>query len=114
MAKHLDEIKNEFERAVFLASYGSRRQRFMRLQAMALLLLGHFLRGALIGLPIYLAALLLLIAPLDEQRYWYFAILLPGVIGWSWVLIRGAWSDYCQRVRHRLLEPGFLRRLFFD
>ena len=112
MQNHLDRIKNEFEREVFLAAYRSGEQRRRRAQAFGFLLAVHFLRGALIGFPIYLATLALALAPEAAAYRWYLLALLPGVAGWTWVLISGARSDYRRRVHHHLLWPGFARELW--
>jgi hypothetical protein len=101
----LDRIKNEFEREIFLAVYRSREQRLRRARAFGLLFARHFLRGALIGLPIYLLTVALVLTG-DGYR-WLLLMLLPGVVGWIAVLIRGALHDYRQQVRHRLMQPGF-------
>jgi hypothetical protein len=110
----LDRIKSEFEREIFLAVYRSREQRMRRAGALGLLFVRHFLRGALIGFPIYLVTLALALAPAQTGYRWLLLILLPGVLGWTWVLIRGAWSDYRRHAHHCLLEPGFARRLWQD
>jgi len=104
MGKHLDEIKNDFERGVFLAIYRSRKQRLRRACAATLLFSLHFMRGALIASPIYLVILALAYSPLAEQHPWYLALLLPGTLGWGWVLIRGARSDYRRLIEWRLME----------
>ncbi len=104
MGKHLDEIKNEFERGVFLAVYRSRKQRLRRAGAAALLIAIHFMRGALIASPLYLVILALAYSPLAEQHSWYLALILPGALGWGWVLVNGARSDYRRLIEGRLLE----------
>jgi hypothetical protein len=104
MGKHLDEIKTEFERGVFLAVYRSRNQRLKRAGAATIILSLHFIRGALIASPLYLVILALAYSPLAEQHPWYLALLLPGAIGWGWVLIKGARSDYRRLIKGRLLE----------
>jgi len=108
----LDRIRSELEREIFLAVYRSRQQRLRRVQAFCLLFAQHFLRSALIGFPIYLVTLALALAPAERGYRWLLLVLLPGVLGWTWVLIRGAWSDYRRRVRHHLLQPGFARSIW--
>lgn len=112
MQTQLDRIKSEFERGIFLAVYRSREQRLRRALAFGLLFTRHFLRGALIGLPIYLITLALALAPPETGYRWLLLVLLPGVLGWTWVLIRGTWSDYCLRVRHHHLQPDFARKIW--
>lgn len=114
MGKRLDEIKQEFEREVFLAVYRSRVQRLRRLHAAGMILALHLLRGALIGLPIYLVALALMFSPRVAGRAWYLLILLPGLAGWLWVLVRGARADYLRAVDRRLLERPFSYRMLSD
>lgn len=114
LSKHLDEIKGELEREVFLAAYRSRRQCLRRARAAAMILGVHLLRGALIGLPIYLAILALLLSPLADRHPWYLAILLPGIAGWLWVLLKGARADYRRLVDRRLLDVPFAYALLSD
>lgn len=114
VGKRLDEIKQEFEREVFLVVYRSRAQRLRRLRAAGMILALHLLRGALIGLPIYLVALALMFSPRVEGRAWYLLILLPGLAGWLWVLARGARADYSRAVDQRLLERPFSYRMLSD
>jgi hypothetical protein len=104
MGKHLDEIKTEFERGVFLAVYRSRKQRLRRATATTLIFALHFMRGALIASPLYLVILALAYSPLAEQHPWYLAFILPGALGWGWVLVKGARSDYRRLIEGRLLE----------
>ncbi len=56
-SKHLSEIKNEFERGVFLVVYNSRKQRYSRIVASVVLVMKHVLRGLLFSWPLYLLAL---------------------------------------------------------
>lgn len=104
MQTQLDRIKSEFERQVFLAAYRSREQRLRRVRAFGRLFILHFLRGALIGLPIYLLTVVLLLAPATSGYRWMLLFLMPGVFGWSWVMLRGAIRDYRHRIRYRLLQ----------
>jgi hypothetical protein len=82
MQRRLDEIDNEFERAVFMAVYRSRRQRMLRMSAVLLITAKHGLRGLLYVWPLVLLVF----------------ISLPGY--WNWlrlgllVLAVGAWFRY--------------------
>ena len=53
-SKHLSEIKNEFERGVFIAVYCSRKQKVNRMSAVLMLIIKHVLRGVLFSWPLYM------------------------------------------------------------
>ncbi|MCB1735309.1 MAG: hypothetical protein H6981_08310 [Gammaproteobacteria bacterium] len=99
---------DELRRHVFLANYRSREQRTLRGLAMAVLVLKHGLRGSLLFLPLYLIAAALAFQP---GALPYVLLLVPGLLWWAWVQIRGALRDYDQRVRHRLLKRKDLRTM---
>ena len=99
-SKRLSDIRNEFERGVFLSIYNTRTQRMHRYIAQAILGLKHGLRGTLFSWPLYLLPLILL-------------LLVPGVYV-SWViLVRGVREDYANHVEGLILWPGYPGRLLF-
>ena len=55
--KCLADIRNDFERGVFLAIYNSRQQRLHRVLARVILGCKHGLRGLLFSWPLYLLPL---------------------------------------------------------
>ena len=92
-------------RAVFEASYRSRRQRGLRAAAFGVLLLRHGLRGALLALPLFLAAAAALAT--GHALAW---LLVPALGIWLLIGLRGARADYRRRVSGRLLDRrGALR-----
>jgi len=110
--KRLSDIRNDFERGVFLALYHSRRQRLHRAVARLLLGIKHGLRGILFSWPLYL---LPLAAWLLQARYLPLLLLLslPGVYV-SWVILRrGVHEDYARLVDGCLLRSGYSGRLLF-
>ena len=110
--KRLPDIRNEFERGVFLALYNSRRQRVHRVIARIILGLKHGLRGILFSWPLYL---LPLAAWLLQARYLSLIILLllPGIYISGVILIRGVGEDYANHVEGQILRPGYPGRLLF-
>ena len=110
--KRLSDIRNEFERGIFLSVYNSRAQRVRRHMARAILAIKHGLRGTLFSWPLYLLPL----------AAWSFKVnylplilllLLPGVyISWV-ILVRGVREDYTNYVEGYILRPGFPGRLLF-
>lgn len=111
-SKRLSDIRNEFERGVFLSVYNSRAQRVRRQIARVILAVKHGLRGILFSWPLYLLPL----------AAWSFKVnylplilllLLPGVyISWV-ILVRGVREDYANYVEGYILRPGFPGRLLF-
>ena len=111
-SKRLSDIRNEFERGVFLSVYNSRAQRMRRFIAGAILGLKHGLRGTLFSWPLYLLPL----------AAWSFKpahlplillLLIPGVyISWG-ILVRGVREDYANYVEGFILRPGFPGHLLF-
>ena len=111
-SKRLSDIRNEFERGVFLSVYNSRAQRVRRYIARAILVVKHGLRGTLFSWPLYL---LPLAAWSLKASYLplILLLLLPGVyISWI-ILVRGVREDYANYVEGFILRPGFPRRLLF-
>jgi len=106
--KRFDEIENDLERAVFLASYNSRRQRSLRFSATSLIAAKHGLRGLLYVWPL---AILLFV---DFPGIWNGLRLLLlglGVAAWFRFIRRSVCDDYTRFVAGVLFEPGELRRI---
>jgi len=111
-SKRLSDIRNDFERGVFLSVYNSRTQRLRRYIALLILGLKHGLRGTLFSWPLYL---LPLAAWSLKASYLPLILLLlvPGVYV-SWViLVRGVREDYANHVEGLILRPGYRGRLLF-
>lgn len=110
--RHLADIRNDFERGVFMALYTSRRQRLHRGIARLLLGLKHGLRGILFSWPLYL---LPLAAWMLQARYLPLIVLLllPGVVLSFTILRRGVHEDYARLVDGTILRPGYAARLLF-
>jgi hypothetical protein len=111
-SKRLADIRNEFERAVFLSLYRSRRQAVKRGIARLLLCIKHGLRGMLFSWPLYL---LPLAAWLLQARYLplILLLLLPGLAISGLILLRGVREDYDRLVEGCILQPGYPARLLF-
>jgi hypothetical protein len=110
--KRLSDIRNDFERGVFLSVYNSRTQRMRRHIARIILGLKHGLRGTLFSWPLYLLPL----------AAWYFRptflplillLLIPGVYISGLILLRGVREDYANHVEGFILRPGYSGRLLF-
>jgi len=110
--KRIADVRNDFERGVFLALYNSRRQRLHRAAARVILGLKHGLRGLLFSWPLYL---LPLAAWLSQARYLplILLLLLPGVCISGTILRRGVREDYARLVDGCLLRSGYPGRLLF-
>lgn len=114
MQRRLADIEDEFRRAVFLAVYRSRQQRLRRLIAMLILVIKHFLRGLLILWPVYVVMLAGLVIPHWRQYLWYFLTLMPGLILWLMIYLRGARLEYKNHVNGYILKNGFIKQLFLQ
>jgi hypothetical protein len=112
LPRRLADIRNEFERGVFLAVYNSPRQRLYRLLARIILGCKHGLRGLLFSWPLYL---LPLAAWLLQARYLplLLVLLLPGIYISGTILLRGVREDYGRLVKGAILRPGYPGRLLF-
>ena len=111
-SKRLSDIRNDFERGVFMSIYNSRAQRVRRLIARIILVIKHGLRGTLFSWPLYL---LPLAAWSLKASYLplILLLLLPGVcISWV-ILVRGVREDYANHVEGLILRPGYPGRLLF-
>jgi len=111
-SKRLSEIKNDFERGVFLAVYNSRQQRYNRIIASTVLVMKHVVRGLLFSWPLYLLALAAYSIP-DGSVWVVFFLLLPAVyISWG-ILSKGIREDYEHIVYGYLLRSGYIGRIIF-
>jgi len=110
--RRLADIRDEFERGVFIALYHSRRQRLRRVIARLILGIKHGLRGILFSWPLYL---LPLAAWVLQARYLplILLLLLPGVYISGLILRRGVREDYARLVDGCLLRGGYTGRLLF-
>jgi hypothetical protein len=106
--RRLNEIENDLERAVFLASYNSRHQRSLRFSAILLIAAKHGLRGLLYVWP------LVILLFVDFPGVWNGVRLLLlglGVAAWFRFIHRSVRDDYVRFVAGVLFEPGELRRI---
>ena len=106
--RRLSEIDNDLERAVFLASYNSGRQRSLRFSAFVLIAAKHGLRGLLYVWP------LVLLLFVDFSGLWNgLRILLFGlaVAAWFRFIHKSVRDDYARFVAGVLLEPGELKHI---
>lgn len=111
-AKRLGEIRNDLERAVFLAVYNSREQRLRRYAALAALTAQHALRGLLFSWPLYLMAVGALYVP-RWQAVVLLALAVPGLGLSFYILARAVGEDYRKKVDGLILNPGYLRTVTF-
>ena len=111
-SKRLSDIKNDFERGVFLVLYNSPKQRYHRSVAAIILVLKHVLRGLLFSWPLYLLALAAYSIP-DGSVWLVLFMLLPAMyVSWT-ILNRGIREDYSNLVDGYLLRSGYLGRMMF-
>ena len=111
-SKRLCEIKNDFERGVFIALYNSRKQKQHRIVAGIMLGIKHVLRGLLFSWPLYLLTIMAYLIP-GLSVLVAIMFLLPAIYV-SWVILsRGIKDDYNELVEGHLLRSGYLRRMFF-
>jgi hypothetical protein len=110
--KRLTDIRDDFERGVFLALYNSPRQRLHRALARVILGIKHSLRGILFSWPLYL---LPVSAWLLQARYLplILLLLLPGIYISAAILVRGVREDYNRLVDGYILRRGYAGRLVF-
>ncbi len=111
-SKRLADIKNEFERGVFLVLYTSPKQKLHRLVAAAALVIKHALRGILFSWPLYLLTLAAYQVP-GSSRLLFILLLMPAIYV-SWVILsRGVKEDYENLVDGYILRSGYLGRMIF-
>lgn len=106
--RRLQDIHNDFERAVFLANYNAPRQRLLRLAAVALIVAKHGLRGLLYVWP--LTVLLFVDLP-DTWRWLQVLLVLLAVGAWFRFIYGSVRDDYARFVRGCLLEPARLKQI---
>lgn len=111
-SRRLSDIRNDFERGVFLAVYNSRKQQNYRMAAGLVLSLKHALRGILFSWPLYLLALAAYAVP--GSFVLVFILLLMPAVTVSWVILsRGVKEDYEKLIDGYILRSGFLGRMLF-
>lgn len=111
-SKRLGDIKNEFERGVFLVLYDSPRQKLHRTIATGALVIKHAMRGILFSWPLYMLTLAAYAVPGASK--WLFVLLLLPAVYLSWVILsRGVKEDYDALVEGYILKPGYLGRMLF-
>ena len=111
-SRKLSEIKNDFERGVFLSVYNSPKQRYHRFVAAFALAIKHVLRGLLFSWPLYLLAFAAWSVP--GASAWFVLILLLPAMYVSWTILnRGIKEDYKNIINGYLLKTGYLGRMLF-
>lgn len=73
----------------------------------------HMVRGLMVLWPIYLLFVVLMVLPTGEHQGLYYLALLPGLLMWVYVFIRGARRDYARVVNGKLLNKGYAAVLLF-
>ena len=111
-SKRVADIRNDFERGVFLSVYNSRAQRLRRSIAFVILGLKHGLRGTLFSWPLYLLPLAAWSFKLNYLPL-ILLLLLPGIYISAGILVRGVREDYANYVEGFILKPGYPGRLLF-
>jgi len=111
-SRRLTEIKNDFERGVFMVVYNSPKQRYHRVAAIVALTVKHVMRGLFFSWPLYLLALAAYSLP--DASVWLVLVLLLPAMYVSWVILsRGIKEDYEHLVHGYLLRSGYLGRILF-
>jgi len=111
-SRRLTEIKNDFERGVFMVVYNSPKQRYHRVVAIVMLTVKHVMRGLFFSWPLYLLALAAYSLP--DASVWLVLVLLLPAMYVSWVILsRGIKEDYEHLVHGYLLRSGYLGRILF-
>lgn len=111
-SRNISEIKNDFERGVFLSLYNSPKQRYHRKVAAVVLVIKHVLRGLLFSWPLYLLAFAAWSVP--GASAWLVLILLLPAMYVSWTILnRGIREDYKNIINGYLLRTGYLGRMLF-
>jgi len=111
-SKRLGEIKNEFERGVFLVLYDSPKQKIRRIVAIVTLVVKHALRGIIFSWPLYMLTLAAYAVP-GSSKLLFILLLIPGIYV-SWVILsRGVKEDYDNLVDGYILKPGYIGRMLF-
>ena len=111
-SRRLGEIKNDFERGVFLVLYDSPKQKLHRIVAISALVIKHALRGIFFSWPLYLLTLAAYAVP-GSSKLLFMLLVVPGLYV-SWVILsRGVKEDYDNLVDGYILKPGYLGRMLF-
>ena len=111
-SKRLCDIKNEFERGVFLVLYDSPQQKLNRIVATFALVIKHALRGILFSWPLYMLTLAAYAVP-GSSKLLFILLLMPGLY-LSWVILsRGVKDDYENLIDGYILKSGYLGRMLF-
>jgi hypothetical protein len=111
-SKKFSEIKNDFEKGIFLTLYNSPKQRYHRSVALVVLVLKHVMRGLLFSWPLYLLAFAAWSVP--GASSWLVLILLLPAMYVSWTILdRGIREDYKNIISGYLLRTGYLGRMIF-
>jgi hypothetical protein len=111
-SKRLDDIKNDFERGVFLVLYDSPKQKLHRLIAATALIIKHALRGILFSWPLYMLTLAAYAVP-GSPKLLFMLLLIPALYV-SWIILsRGVKEDYDHLVSGYILRSGYLGRMLF-
>lgn len=109
MPKHLAEIDNDLERAVFLARYNSLRQRWLRLLGILLIAGKHGVRGLLYVWPL---TLLLFVDFPGAWNLLRIALTVLAVAAWFRFIYGAVRDDYGRFIRGALIEQSAaLRRV---
>ncbi len=111
-SKKLSDIDSELEKAVFLASYYSKKQKIRRKLAAVILLFKHGLRGLLFSWPLYLLPFSVLAMP-EQFKYLFILFLSPGLYVSFIILKKGILEDYSNFVAGHLLNDGYQHMLLF-
>ena len=103
---------NDIESAVFNAVYQSTEQRWLRLMAMALLVLKHGLRGILFSWPLYFVALVPFLIPADTG-WWVVLFIFPAILVSGNILIIGLREERSEYVANKLLSLEKLQEMLW-
>jgi len=109
--KQQGQHSNELEHQIFLVMYRSRTQRIRRKIAMLVLLLKYLLRGMLVIWPVYIVIAAVLLLPQTRQYFSYLALLMPGLLIWLLIYLKGARTEYRQRIEGHLLDKRYISEL---
>jgi len=114
VSKSLRDNASELEKAVFIAVYNSRQQRFNRGIAMISLHIKYISCGLILVWPVYLLFILLVMSPATAEYIWYALAFIPGLIFWLRIFYKSAIKEYRRMVKNHILNKGFIRGLIFE
>lgn len=110
--KRIGEIKNDFERGVFLVVYKSPKQKLHRIFAITALVVKHALRGIIFSWPLYMLTIAAYATP-GLSKLLFIVLLIPAIYV-SWIILsRGVKEDYESLVDGYILRSGYLGRMLF-